>query len=100
MTLDSIRNLDLPAPSRDEIDELKQQGFKRYVSPWVRIDAAGTYSYPHGLGDIPHVISVLGATDAQGTAQTEATSVTVTSTVSMVVVANTGAARFFKVRAF
>jgi hypothetical protein len=100
MSLDNVRNLHESAPTRDEIEEIKRQGIRKYVSPWVRIDEAASYSFPHGLGEIPVLTSVLSATDSQGTEQAEATSVTVTTTVNMVAVANAGAARFFRVRAF
>jgi len=100
MSLDAVRNLNQDAPTRDEIDDVKRQGFKKYVSPWVRIDAGSSYNFTHGLSEIPHVVSVLEATDSQGSGQTSAASVTVTSTVTLASVANTGAARFFRVRAF
>ena len=100
MPIDNVRELDQPAPSRDELDEIKRQAFKRYVSPYVSIDGGESYSYAHGLGDIPHLVSVLEATDSQGTGVAMASDVTVTNTVTLVTVENTGAARYFRVRAF
>lgn len=100
MSLDNIREPFHDPAQRDDFEDVKRQGFKKYVSPWVRIDAGSSYQFPHGLLEIPHVVSTLEATDAQGAAQAEATSVTITKTVTMVAVANAGAARFFRVRAF
>lgn len=100
MRLDDVTDLTIDPALRDELARIKQDGFKRYLSPWVSIDATSSYSFPHGLKEVPHVASVLEATDSQGTGETEATSVTVTKSVTMVNVTNTGTPRFFKVRAF
>jgi len=100
MSLDAVRNLNQDASTREEFDDIKRQGLRKYVSPWVRIAASGSYAFTHGLLEIPHVTSVLEASDAQGTGQAIASSVAVTPTVTLVSVANTGAARFFRVRAF
>ena len=99
MSLDSVRNLHQNAPLRDDIDDIKSHGIRVYVSSWVSIDAGASYSFPHGLFEIPMLASVLEATDSQGTGKAIATNATVTTTVTMVVVANTGTARFFRVRA-
>lgn len=100
MSLDNVRNLNQDAPTRDDIDDIKRKGFKKYVSPWVSIDASASYDFRHGLSEIPHVTSVLEAEDSQGSGQATASSVTVASTVTLVSVTNTGTARFFRVRAF
>lgn len=99
MSLDAIRNLHQPAPTRDEFDEIKQKSIRRYVSPWVRLDAGASIILSHGLGEIPMVVSVLDATDSQGAEAAVADDVTVTSTRAEVVVVNSGSARFFRVRA-
>lgn len=100
MSLDNVREPFSDPAQRDDFEDVKRQGFKKYVSPWVRIDSGSTYQFPHGLLEIPHVADALEATDSQGTGQAEASSVTITKTVTMVAVANAGAARFFRVRAF
>lgn len=84
----------------DDLKEMKQHGFKKYVSPWTRIDASASVSFQHGLFDFPHVADVLEATDVQGASAAAASSVTVTKTSTVVTVANGGTARFFRVRAF
>lgn len=100
MKLDDTADLSIDPALKDDLHKAKRDGFKRYLSPWVRIDASESYSFPHGLREIPHVASVLEATDSQGTEQAEASSVTVTKTVSIVGVTNSGTPRFFRVRAF
>jgi hypothetical protein len=100
MNIDNVRELQVDSGLRDHLEEIRANILKRYRSPWVRIDAAASYNFPHGLGDLPHVVSVLSASDSQGTGKVAASSATVTTTVTMVSVTNTGAARFFLVRAF
>lgn len=101
MPLDTTRGHPGLSPDlHDEIQELKQQGFKRYISPWVRIDAGATYEFTHNLLDVPHVADVLEATDSQGSGAMTATSVTTTKSATLVTVVNGGTARFFRVRAF
>jgi hypothetical protein len=101
MPIDTVRaHPDLQGSVHDDLNEIKQHTFKRYASPWTRIDAAASVSFQHGLRDFPHVAQVLEATDAQGSSAAEASSVTVTKTVTVVTVANGGTARFFRVRAF
>jgi len=100
MALDSVRTLPVGAPLRDEFDDIKSQGFRKYVSPWVRIDASGSYGFSHGLKEIPHVVSVLVATDSQGSNEQEASALSVVKTGTIVTVTNSGDPRFFRVRAF
>jgi len=100
MNIDNVRELQVDPALRDHLEEIKANILKRYVSPWVSINASAFYDFPHGLEDIPHVVSVLEATDSQGTGKTAASSMTATTTVTMVRVTNTGTARFFLVRAF
>ena len=97
--IDNVLNLNQPAPTRDEFDNINARVPRVYVSVWARILGGETRSFQHGLFDIPMVTSVLEATDSQGTGKEIATSVTVTSTVTMISVKNTGADRFFLVRA-
>ena len=100
MNIDDVREFGGDPAGRDEIKEIKQQILKRYVSPWVSIEGAASHSFSHGLQEVPHLTSVLEATDAQGTGRVVASSVTVTSTVTIVSVTNNGSARYFQVRAF
>lgn len=100
MSLDGILNLPVDPWLRDELEKLRDRGVNKYSSPWVSIDAGAVGTFTHGLGEIPTVVSVLEATDSQGTGQAEASSVTISRTVTLVSVANTGTARFFRVRAF
>lgn len=100
MNLDDVREPQVHPAIRDELKAIKRAGFKRYISPWTRIDAAATYAFPHGLLDFPYVTDVLEATDSQGSSAAPASSVTITKTVTLVSVLNGGTARFFRVRAF
>lgn len=100
MSLDNVREPHISPAVRDDLEDIKSKGFSKYVSPWVSIEGTGFYDFPHGLREIPHVASVLEATDSQGTGQAVASNVTIASTVTMVRVTNTGAARYFRVRAF
>lgn len=100
MSGENIRNVRQDPATRDELDDIKRQTFQKFVSPWQSIAGSATGTFRHNLGEIPHVVSVLEATDSQGSNQAEASSVTVTRTGTIVSVANTGSARFFRVRAF
>jgi len=100
MSLGTVRVLPIDPALRDEIDEIKDQGLRKYLSPWVRIQASASFDFPHGLNDIPHVSDVLEATDSQGSGAASASSVTVTKTGTIVRVVNSGSARYFRVRAF
>lgn len=99
MSLDAVRNLNQDAPTRDEIDEIKRQGIRKYISPWVSIDASSSQSFQHGLGYVPMVVSVLSATDSQGAGEGDASSFSTLSSVTTIVVVNSGSARYFRVRA-
>ena len=95
------RNLQHDPPTRDELDDLKRQDFRKYVSPWKSIGPGESFDFRHGLPNFPSVASVLEADDSQGTGQSDSSSSTVTKTVTLIRVANTGSAvRFFRVRAF
>jgi len=97
--IDNVRNLHQNAPIRDELDDIKANAIRVYTSIWVRILSGDSADFLHGLFEVPMVTSVLEASDSQGTGKVIATSVNVTSAVSMIVVENTGADRFFLVRA-
>jgi hypothetical protein len=101
--IDNVREPYNEPSHRDDIQGIKQHVQKRYISPWVSIEGGTSYGFPHGLGEVPAVVSVLEATDSQGTGAADASSMTATKTVTLVTVANTAAAgtvRFFRVRAF
>lgn len=101
--LDDINSLAIDPALRDVLRDLHQLGFKRYLSPWTRIDMnSASVEFIHGLQEIPSVVSVLQATDSQGTGQAEATNTTVTKTTVSVTVVNTSTTtpKFFQVRAF
>ena len=100
MTTGLVREPFGQAAVRDESNDNKSRGFKKYISPWQSIDASAAYVFRHEIGIVPHVVSVIQATDSQGTGQTEATSISFASTPTTVTVTNSGAARFFRVRAF
>ena len=100
MSINSVREAHRNPALRDEAGEVRAAEFRRFVSGWVRIDTASSHDFAHYLKDIPHVVSVLIADDAQGTNQAEAPSTTITKTQKTISVANAGSAKFFKVRAF
>lgn len=99
MSLDTTRDRFDPE-LRDELDSIRGQGFKRYISDWTRISPSASSTFLHNLGDVPHVADVLVASDSQGSDAAEGTSYTATKNAKSIVVTNSGTARFFRVRAF
>lgn len=99
MKIDSIQD-GYPAPLRDELFSIRDQGYKRYRSVWTRVEAGATGTFNHLLKDVPHVVDVLEATSSQGEGMASASSVTVGKTDTVVTVQNGGTSRFFMVRAF
>ncbi len=102
-SIDDINSMNIDPALRDILRDLHQQGLKRYVSVWVRIDKNSAFhDFRHGLFNIPHVVDVLQSLDGQGSGQVVATDVTVTKTTVSVIVTNTSTTtpKFFQVRAF
>ena len=100
MKPDTVQEPKVSPAVRDEFDAFRRGGAKRYSSAWTRIDAAAAVEFTHGLREIPHVVDVLVASDSQGSDAAEANAFSSSKTDRLVTVTNSGAARFFRVRAF
>lgn len=100
MKIDNIHEGVAGPPLRDDLADVRRHGAKRFTSFWTRIAGSASASFRHGLGEIPATVDVLESGSGGGASAASASSITVTKSATLVTVTNSGAARFFQVRAY